>query len=436
VQIRDLIEIDFALILSALVLTAFGVLFIYSSGVTSAGLVVSTEYLRQIVWGLIGLAAALLLALADYQKIPRISLYLYLGALALLVYTCLFGRLVNGARAWIGIGTVGVQPSEFAKITTILFLGRYLADTKRSASQFNRFAISCLIVFAPMGLVLIQPDFGTSLVFIPILLVMTFAAGVAIRYVIFLIAVIAITGFLMALPLWQTYINRRPMDALSALLSFRFNAAAISVFLVIGIVAFLGYRKFKRRYFYWILYGAAIGALSLGAAFLSHKVLKDYQIMRLIVFMNPNVDPRGAGWNIIQSITAIGSGGLFGKGFLQGTQSHYRFLPQQSTDFIFSIYTEEWGFAGGILVFALFLTIILRLVRIMKKTIDPFGAYLCAGLAGMLAFHFLINVGMTMGIMPITGIPLTFMSYGGSSLISAMAGLGIASSVHIRRYRR
>jgi rod shape determining protein RodA len=165
-------------------------------------------------------------------------------------------------------------------------------------------------------------------------------------------------------------------------------------------------------------------------------VLKDYQLMRLIVFLDPNVDPRGSGWHIIQSMTAIGSGGLMGKGFLQGTQSHYRFLPQQSTDFIFSIFTEEWGLLGGLLVFGLFLLICLRLVKIIKTTSDNFGAYIASGLAAMYSFHFLINVGMAMGVMPITGIPLLFMSYGGSALTSAMAGIGLAMSIHVRRFLR
>jgi rod shape determining protein RodA len=161
-----------------------------------------------------------------------------------------------------------------------------------------------------------------------------------------------------------------------------------------------------------------------------------YQIMRLIIFMDPNVDPRGSGWQIIQSITAIGSGGAFGQGYLQGTQSHYRYLPEQSTDFIFSILSEEWGFAGGILVFSLYLIILRRLVRIMRNTNDDFGSFIVAGFLSMAAFHFFVNVGMTMGIMPITGIPLLFVSYGGSSLMSAMLGIGLALSVHKRRRLR
>ena len=152
--------------------------------------------------------------------------------------------------------------------------------------------------------------------------------------------------------------------------------------------------------------------------------------------MDPNIDPQGSGWHIIQSITAIGSGGIMGMGYLQGTQSHYRYLPEQSTDFIFSILSEEWGFIGGIMVFVLYLAILLRFIRIMQNTNDTFGSYIVAGLVSMFSFHFFINVGMTMGIMPITGIPLLLVSYGGSALLSAMTGIGLALSIHLRRFLR
>jgi rod shape determining protein RodA len=435
-RIRDLLEIDYFILFAVLILLIFGVLFIYSSGITSTGTLVSREYIRQIIRAAAGICVALALALFDYKRLRDWWVYLYLGTLALLLYTCLFGRTVNGARAWLGFGAFGIQPSEFAKITTIVCLARYLDDTKRSPGAFTRFMASCVIVFIPMGLTLIQPDFGTSLVFIPILLVMTFVAGVSLRYVLFLGACIMLTGLLMALPLWQSYILRKSIPALAALTSPRLIAVAGMVFGVIAAIAVFGYVKYQKRYFFWIAYGVAVIVFSLGASYLARKVLKDYQIMRLIVFLDPNVDPRGAGWNIIQSITAIGSGGLTGKGFLRGTQSHYRFLPEQSTDFIFSIFSEEAGFLGGIAVFALFLIICLRLLRLMKTTADPFGSYICAGLAGIYIFHFLVNVGMTMGIMPITGIPLLFMSYGGSAVISAMTGVGLALSIFVRRHNR
>jgi rod shape determining protein RodA len=434
-RLRNFLEIDFPLIFSALILSVFGILFIYSSGVTSTGVLFSNEYLRQIIWSLAGLVIALVIAMIDYRRLYDLSVYLYFGSLLLLVYTCFFGRLVNGARAWIGVGAFGIQPSEFAKLTAILCLARHLDGTKRSSNNFFRFAVSCVIVFAPMALILLQPDFGTSLVFIPILLVMTFIAGIALRYVFFLGACIAFASIFIALPLWQSYILRQTIPSLSILSNIKFMGIIILALCGIAAISLFGFIRYRKRYFYWILYSAAIVILSLGASFAARRTLKDYQIMRLIVFLDPNVDPRGSGWNIIQSITAIGSGGFSGKGYLQGTQSHYRFLPQQSTDFIFSIFSEEWGLLGGLLVFCLFLIICLRLVRIMKSTSDPFGAFIAAGLAAMYIFHFLVNVGMTMGIMPITGIPLLFMSYGGSALTSAMCGIGMALSIYTRRFQ-
>ncbi|MDR0732279.1 MAG: rod shape-determining protein RodA [Treponema sp.] len=433
-KIRNLLEIDYILLLAAVVLAVFGVLFIYSSALTSTGVLTSEEYIRQIVWVVAGLVLVLVLVMVDYRRIRGLTVYLYLGNLALLVYTCLFGKLVNGARAWIGIGSFGIQPSEFAKITTILLLARYLDDTRRSPAGFFRFIVSCLIAFIPMGIILVQPDFGTSLVFIPILVTMAFVAGVSMQYIFFLVACISITAVLTVLPLWQRTIMRNAVPALEILANSRFIMSSMIALGVIAAIALAGFLLYKRRYFFWILYSSMIVILSLGLSYVARRVLRDYQIQRLIVFLDPNVDPQGAGWHIIQSITAIGSGGLAGKGYLQGTQSHYRFLPQQSTDFIFSIFTEEWGLLGGLLVFVLFLLICLRLLRITRITSDSFGAYIAAGLAGMYVFHFLVNVGMTMGIMPITGIPLLFMSYGGSSIISAMTGIGLALSVYVRRY--
>jgi rod shape determining protein RodA len=265
---------------------------------------------------------------------------------------------------------------------------------------------------------------------------MTFMAGVAIRYVSFMILCIGLTGLFLVLPLWQAFIYRKPISVLALLTNPKIIFIVLLFLLIISGISLFGYIKYKRKYFYWIIYASAIIIFSLGASYAGRIILKNYQIMRLIVFIDPNVDPRGAGWNIIQSITAIGAGGLTGRGYLQGTQSHYRFLPEQSTDFIFSIFSEEAGFIGGLFVFLLFLLINIRLLTTMKTTTDPFAKYVCAGLAGMFSFHFMINVGMTMGIMPITGIPLIFMSYGGSAVFSGMTGIGLALSIFIRRYNR
>ena len=432
-QLRNFLGIDFILLFSTLILAAFGILFIYSSGITSEGLLISNEYQRQIIWAILGLVLALIIASLNYRRIYDLAVYIYLGTLVLLLATYIFGRVIHGTR-WIRIGSFGFQASEFAKVATIIFLAWYLDSTKRNQKTLSRFIVSSIIAIIPMVMVLLQPDLGTALVFIPILLGMTYVAGVSPRYIIFFGLSIILGGILMLLPLWQTSIMSNSIPALMLLTNPRFVALCFVILCVITAISALGFFRYQRRYFYWICYCVLILNISLLASFVTQKFLRQYQMMRLIVFINPNIDPRGSGWQIIQSITAIGSGGALGKGFLQGTQSHYRYLPEQSTDFIFSILAEEWGFFGGVIVFALFLIILFRLTRIIRMSTDTFGSYIVAGLVSMYSFHFFVNVGMTMGIMPITGIPLMFLSYGGSALISSMIGIGLALSVHVRRF--
>jgi rod shape determining protein RodA len=422
------------LLFAAILLSFLGILFIYSSGINSAGEMVSSEYVRQIIWASFGFVLIFFLAIVDYRRFYGLSPWLYAAILLLLLYTCFFGRYVNGARRAIGVGIFTIQPAEFSKIITILFLARYLEASKRSRNGLIRFIISGLIIAVPMGITLLQPDLGTALVFIPIFLIMIFIAGFSIRYILFVVFLIVSTVLLTLLPYWEIYIIKRPQAVFSILFNFRFTALCSVVLLFILGVAVLGFKLYKKRYFYWIFYFLAIILFSINISFAAHKVLKEYQIMRLIIFLDPGIDPRGAGWNIIQSMIAIGSGHLLGKGFLQGTHSHYRYLPEQSTDFIFSIFGEEFGFLGGIFIFGLFLLIALRMIKIMKTTVDTYGLYIVSGLSAMYVFHFLINIGMTMGIMPITGIPLYFMSYGGSALFTAMAGIGLSMSVYIRRF--
>jgi len=264
---------------------------------------------------------------------------------------------------------------------------------------------------------------------------MTFTAQIQFRYIFFMIASMSIAGTLILLPFWQEYIVKSTSMIFSLIKDARVIGAFMTAAALIFMIALFGYVRFKKKYFYWINYFILILMLSVSVSFAAQKILKSYQIMRLVVFINPEVDSQGAGWNIIQSTNAIGSGGFLGKGFLQGTQSHLRYIPQQSTALIFSIFSEELGFLGGVLLFLIFFIIIIRLIKIMKNAQDPFGAYISAGVCAMFVFHFIINIGMTMGIMPITGIPLLFMSYGGSALISAMCGIGLALSVYTRRFQ-
>jgi len=433
-KLSDILKIDYLLLLPVLILLVLGILFIYSSGVTHTGVQVSSEYLRQIIWASLGLAIVIFFALFNYRSLYNFSIHIYFISLLALLLSLIFSKVSSTTARWLGIGIFGIQLSEFVKISIIILLARYLADTDHNKKSFSRFLVCCVVAFIPMGIVLLQPDLGTALVYIAILLTMTFLAGVSMRYVAFIISCLALSGILLVLPLWQTYILRRTIPFIAILTNIKIILLIVIFISVIAGISLFGYIRYKKNYFYWFVYASAIFIFSLVFSYVARFVLKNYQIMRLIVFMDPNVDPRGAGWNIIQSITAIGAGGLVGRGYLQGTQSQYQFLPEQSTDFIFSIFSEETGFLGCLAVFALFLVILFRIFLTMKHTVDPFGKYFCAGVIGMISFHFIVNVGMTIGVMPITGIPLLFMSYGGSAVMSIMISIGVILSVHIRRF--
>lgn len=426
---------DFILFFCVVALVTFGVLSIYSSGINSEGMNVSTEYVKQIIWGGTGILLMLGLSLVDYRRLSRYVPQIFIFACAVLIFTKFFGRYVNGARSWLGIGPFGIQPSEFMKVVFILFLAWYLDRTKKSSDQRKRFIISLLIMFIPMALILAQPDLGTALVYFPIFLAMTFIAGIPVRYILFVFLSGMMTILFTVLPIWESQIAHHSVIFVRVLTNSTLRLILIFATGSIGVLSLLGMFFYRHnKYFYWISYFSAILCGSLILSYFAGKVLKEYQVMRLIVFIDPYADPRGAGWNIIQSKTAIGSGNLLGRGYLQGTQSHYRFLPEQSTDFIFSILSEEWGFVGGMVIFALYFSILLRTIFIIKNASNTFGMMIAAGVLGMFAFHFLINVGMVMGIMPITGIPLLFLSYGGSSLWTAMICVGFLMSVSSRKF--
>jgi rod shape determining protein RodA len=412
-----------------------GIIFIYSSGVTATGVVFSREYIRQIIWVGTGIMFLFGITFFDYGKLKDFALYIYIFFLLLLVLTLFFGRIVNGARSWLGPPGFGIQPSEFTKIAAILMLAVYLERTGKKITELPRLLFGALIAFIPMGLVLIQPDLGTATVFIPIFLAMVYIAGAKVSHILFILS----TGFLMLLftilPAWQEYVLTQELLILNIFNNRRLLLFVIFTVLMVFLLALIGHFTIKRRYFYWIMYGASIVGIALLGSIGGRMFLKDYQIMRLIIFLNPYVDPLGSGWNIIQSKTAVGSGGLVGKGLLEGTQSHYQYLPQQSTDFIFSIYAEEWGFIGVMVLFTVFGIILLRGLVIVHLSKDKFGSLLGAGILGMLFFHFLVNIGMAIGIMPVTGIPLFFMSYGGSSLWTGAIAIGLLMSIYQHRYR-
>jgi len=323
---------------------------------------------RQSVWVLVGIALMIAICSADYNVLGHYYRLIYAGTLAGLVLVLVFGRSVSGTQGWFRVGSVGIQPAEFAKIGVIITLAKHL-DKKDGLDQLTDLISPFVHVGIPMLLILKQPDFGTAMVFIGILFGMLFMAGADHRHL------LATAGAGMAL----------------------FSAA---VFLSVrGIV----------------------------------PILAPHQISRILVFFDPYSDRTGAGWNVIQSMIAIGSGGLFGKGLLRGTQAQLNFLPAHHTDFIFSVVGEELGFMGSFILLVLYVLLLWRGLKIMVLAKDDYGANLAAGVVSMLLFHLVINIGMTLGVMPVTGIPLPFISYGGSSLLTNMAGIGLLFNVYMRR---
>ena len=434
-KIKNLFNIDFAVFISMLGLMILGVMFIYSSGITSTGLRISNEFIYQIVWIISGLILFFTVMFSDYLLFKQWSFYIYLGAIFILLLTLIFGREVNGSRSWLGIFGFGIQPSEFTKIATILFLSDFLVKRKKNIKNLSTFIIAMFIGFLPIVFIIAQPDMGTALVYIPIFLTISFMAGVKKRYIFF----IFISGLLMIimgmLPAWQNYIIKEEIGFIKILTNNNLFTILVGSIGLVAALSFIGFIYSKRSYYYWMIYSSFILITGLFGSLVVRSFLKEYQMMRLIVFLDPSVDPRGTGWNIIQSLIAVGSGGLSGKGFLMGTQSHYRFLPEQSTDFIFSILSEELGYFGSVLVIVLFSIILIRGLILIMNSKDDYGVYIGSGIIMMIFFHVIINIGMAIGIMPITGIPLLFISYGGSSLWTALISVGLLQNIYLRRYR-
>ncbi|HAE23299.1 MAG TPA: rod shape-determining protein RodA, partial [Spirochaetaceae bacterium] len=290
-SVRSLVKsIDWIIVSAIVVLMVIGILFIYSSGVNSEGILINNEYVKQIIWAVSGLLLMLGLTAVEPKRLPDYTALLYGAMMVILVYTRLFGKVVNGARSWLGLfGDLGIQPSEFMKIAAILFLARYLDSTKHEPASFRRFTVSFGIMLLPMVLILSQPDFGTALVYFPLYLGVAFIGGITLRYLAFLLLTGSIAIVMTVMPLWQNLVATEPSIVL------RIFYEEPYVFFVIALAGFafalsvLGYRFFKKRYYYWLSFLALSIILGLSASIAGHMVLKDYQIMRLVVFLDPSV---------------------------------------------------------------------------------------------------------------------------------------------------
>lgn len=356
---------DWLLVLLTLAIASVGLVTIYSAtvAVEHGSFTTNPLVIRQAFYAGVGLVGMLAAVFFDYRRLERYAYFIYALALVLLVLVPVMGSVGGGARRWINLGVVSVQPSEMIKIGLVIALARYFHRARATGDLRLRDVVPAFVMLAiPAGLILAQPDLGTVGVVTIVFFSVLFFAGLRMR---------------------------------SFLLLAIIGSAAVPV-----------------------LWGH----------------LKPYQQQRVHTFLSPEMDPLGAGYHVIQSKIAIGSGMFWGKGYLHGTQNKLNFLPEQHTDFIFSVFSEEWGYIGALVLVALYAALVLRGLQISYRSKDRFGSLLAFGIVAIVFWQAVINMGMTSGILPVVGIPLPFVSYGGSSLTSMMIALGLVINVNMRRF--
>jgi rod shape determining protein RodA len=355
----------------------------------------NTNYGKQFLFIIVAVILGAVILLLDNKFFNAFSPIFYGITLILLVVVLFVGRNVGGNQAWIPIGSFRLQPSEFAKFSTCLLLAKYLSSTNLKMQDIQTMIVSGLILLIPMALIMLQPDTGSALTFTSLIFVL-YREGLSGYFLI--IGALCIALFVLTL---------------------LFNKFVLIGILIL-IAALIIYSNKKNRAFITVLGIGAIMSIIfiLSVDFAYENILQSHQRNRIDVILGKINDPRGEGYNLNQSKIAIGSGGLWGKGYLQGTQTKYDFVPEQSTDFIFCTVGEEWGFAGSFVVIALYVTLLIRIINLAERQRASFTRIYGYGVASILFFHFFINIGMTIGLVPVIGIPLPFISYGGSSLIS------------------
>lgn len=395
---------EWPLVALALLLTACGVAMVYSAGQTDVPNFVVGLWRTQIMWATLGIGMAYVTSRLSVRALEWGAVPLYLGAVFLLLLLIFIGTGAGTAastKSWLAIGGVRLgQPSELAKIAVVLMLARVLSAQRTAPKSLFGLWRAALIVGVPWLLIMAQPDLGTGIVFIGIFFAMLFWSGVS----------------------WPLLIMAAS-PGISLILAFSTGVWGAWFLLLLALVAW------KRPS--WIESSAIIGAnVAMGVvAPILWERLNPYQQRRLLVFLDPSSDPRASGYHLIQSQVAIGSGGFFGKGFTDGSQKRLAFLPEQHTDFIYAVVGEEFGFLGVAVVLLLFCVLLLRTVRIAGRSGNPFASLTAFGLTAAFFTHILVNVGMTIGLMPITGIPLPFFSYGGSFMLACWLSIGILALV-------
>jgi len=353
----------------------------------------SQNYGRQMLWIGTSLLIGLAILVVDGKFYAAFSFPIYIVTMGILFVVLLVARDVSGARSWIEIGSFKLQPSEFAKFATNMALAKYLSALGIRMEDMKTKITAGLIILFPMTLVLLQNDTGSALVFIAFIFVL-YREGLSQNVLVF--GFFAGVLFILALMV--------P------------NKILIGIILGLGLLAYFLLRKTRKNLFVILIITAMCSGIVFSVDYAFNEILQTHQRERIEVLLGKKSDPKGAGYNVNQSLIAIGSGGFAGKGFLQGTQTKYDFVPEQSTDFIFCTVGEEWGFLGTATVLILFLLLLYRIVFIAERQRSTYTRIYAYGVASILFFHLMINVGMTIGLAPVIGIPLPFFSYGGSSL--------------------
>lgn len=387
---------DGRLILYYSLLVTIGWLTIFSTSYNPSadlGFSFSLPYVRQLIWIGTSVILATVILLLDARIIQHYSYHLYLFCLLLVISTFFLGSKINGATSWIKIGSFSIQPTEFMKLATAMTLAKFFNEGKTTVEKRSMWLIAFGIILTPAFIILLQKDTGSALVFLSFI-VLFYREGMT--GIIFIFGAIAVFLFVFTLLTNEIY-----------------SLALLTFILVIAwIIDRKDKKKIIRNIIIYVVAIAFIAAVNIGY----NKVLQPHQKQRIDTLLGKTSDPKGADFNLIQSKIAIGSGGFFGKGYLNGTQTKLNFVPEQSTDFIFCAIGEEWGFMGSCALGTLFLALVIRILRLSEKQRNPYARYYGYGIAGIIAFHFFINIGMTIGLVPIIGIPLPFISYGGSSL--------------------
>lgn len=408
-RVNDLV--DWGLLLSVIAVLGMGLISIYSATYDSGA---SAVFTKQLIYGGVGVVVGFTLFFIPESWIQDLAYPLYgLGIVALVAVLTPLGHEVNGQQCWIEIGGFSFQPSELAKVSTLLAIARYASHKGFDIRTVRDLLILIVMVALPVGLIMMQPDTGSATVFLAMALGIFLWVGGDLFAIYVLVAT--------------------PFVAAGALYSALFDT--IWVFLAVAVAATVGAFAFRRNLVITLI--AVIFMVGVGTAVDPiFDELEPYKQNRLITLFEPERNPRGEGYHVIQSMLAVGSGGVTGKGFLHGTQTQLRYIPEQWTDFIYCVPTEEFGFVGGVLVIALLASIILRGVNIASLVRTRFASVIAIGFATAIFYHTMVNIGMAIGLFPVMGIPLPFLSAGGTSLIMNLAIAGLLMNFYKTRRRR